>query len=80
MQGVGFRFSTLHEAAALGLTGWVRNVSGGAVEAVFEGERNALERMLRWCEDGGPPYARVDRVDAKWSQGARRYDRFRIQS
>ena len=79
VQGVGFRYAALHEAFPLQLTGWVRNVPGGAVEAVFEGERKALERMLRWCEDG-PPYARVDHIEATWSQGKRRYDRFRIQT
>ena len=51
VQGVGFRASCQREAAALGLTGWVRNRWDGAVEALFEGEAAAVDAMLAWCQD-----------------------------
>lgn len=61
VQGVFFRASCADVARALDVAGWVRNVSGGAVEAVFEGDDRDVEAMLRWCRVG-PPLARVDRV------------------
>ena len=61
VQGVFFRTSCLDRAERLGLAGWVRNVEGGGVEAVFEGTETAVEEMLTWCREG-PPLARVDRV------------------
>jgi len=62
VQGVFFRDTCRHEAAAVGVTGWVRNLAGGAVEAVFEGEPDAVRRMVDWCRTG-PPEARVTGVD-----------------
>jgi acylphosphatase len=54
VQGVGYRFSTLDEANQLSVSGWVRNLPDGRVEAVFEGTRNVVEQMIRWCHDGSP--------------------------
>jgi len=64
VQGVYFRANTCRQARAFGLTGWVRNLPDGRVEAVFEGERNNAEAMLAWCRTGTPP-ARVDHVEAE---------------
>ena len=61
VQGVFFRASCADRAEGLGLSGWIRNVAGGDVEAVFEGTESAVEQMLTWCREG-PPLARVDRV------------------
>ena len=63
VQGVAFRAATRREARAAGLTGWVRNLADGSVEAVFEGEPNAVATLLAWCREG-PSAARVVRVDA----------------
>ncbi len=52
VQGVGYRFSTASEARRRRLAGWVRNLSDGRVEAVFEGDRSAVEQMLEWCQRG----------------------------
>jgi acylphosphatase len=52
VQGVGFRYATADEAERRQLTGWVRNLGSGGVEAVFEGSRPAVEDMVRWCGDG----------------------------
>ncbi len=49
VQGVNFRGATQEEAERLGLNGWVRNLQDGRVEAVFEGEPEAVRRMIGWC-------------------------------
>ena len=65
VQGVYYRSSTQREARALGLAGWVRNMADGSVEAVFEGPRTTVERMIEWCRTG-PPRAVVDDVEIEW--------------
>ncbi len=64
VQGVFFRRSTLDVARALALGGWVSNRDDGAVEAVFEGEQDAVEEAVRFCRTG-PAGARVDDVDVR---------------
>lgn len=61
VQGVGFRFTTQDVAIVYGLAGWVRNLPNGQVEAVFEGDRVAIENMVQWCH-AGPPSATVEQV------------------
>jgi acylphosphatase len=46
VQGVGFRYTTLSFAQQLSLTGWVKNLSDGSVEAVVEGPREKIEELL----------------------------------
>jgi acylphosphatase len=62
VQGVFFRDTTRREAEARGVRGWVANRADGAVEAVFEGEADAVEAMLRLCRQG-PSRARVESVE-----------------
>jgi acylphosphatase len=62
VQGVFFRDTARREASAQGVSGWVRNTPEGTVEAVFEGEREAVERLVGFAEDG-PPAAQVERVE-----------------
>jgi len=62
VQGVFFRAETQRTAMALKLTGWVRNMEDGRVEALFEGEDTEVDKMIDWCHIG-PPAARVDRVE-----------------
>ncbi|MGC3997869.1 MAG: acylphosphatase [Anaeromyxobacter sp.] len=69
VQGVGFRWSTVDEARRLGLDGWVRNLPDGRVEAEAEGERPAVEALLRFLQRG-PPGARVDDVEVRWGAPA----------
>jgi len=59
VQGVGFRAATRREATRLGLSGWVRNLPDGRVEAEFEGAASAVERAIAWCASG-PPGAEVE--------------------
>ncbi len=65
VQGVWFRASTKETALGLGVDGWVRNLPGGGVEALFEGEKKKVEEIVGWCHKG-PPGARVTKVDIVW--------------
>jgi acylphosphatase len=69
VQGVFFRDSARERAEQLGLAGWVRNLPDGRVEAVFEGPREKVREMVRWCEEG-PPHATVKDVDAEFEAPA----------
>jgi acylphosphatase len=62
VQGVFFRDSVRRQAVADGVNGWVRNNGDGTVEAVFEGDAEAVGRLVTLCHEG-PRGARVDRVD-----------------
>ena len=62
VQGVGFRFAVEREARSRGVAGWVRNRPDGAVEAVFEGEREDVEALVEFCRKG-PRGADVERVE-----------------
>lgn len=54
VQAVGFRFSARVEAQRLGVSGWIKNRSDGAVEAEVEGEQAAVDAMLSWLDEGPP--------------------------
>lgn len=62
VQGVFFRETVRRHALAGGVAGWVRNNPAGTVEAVFEGEREAVDRLVDLCRKG-PRGARVDRIE-----------------
>ena len=62
VQGVFFRDATRSQAEAAGVAGWVSNRPDGTVEAVFEGDPEAVERLVSFCR-AGPGRARVDRLD-----------------
>lgn len=62
VQGVGFRYSARDRANDLGLSGWVRNISGGRVEVFVQGPEAIVGVFAAWLEDG-PTAARVERVD-----------------
>jgi acylphosphatase len=62
VQGVFFRDSTRERARAHGVAGWVANRPDGAVEAVLEGESEAVDRVVRFLETG-PPSAEVKRIE-----------------
>ncbi len=77
VQGVFYRFSTKRMADKLGVKGWVRNLPDGRVEAVFEGDEEAVRRMISWCWVG-PPGARVTDIKVEWEEYLGEYDKFRI--
>ncbi|MGQ0680360.1 MAG: acylphosphatase [Actinomycetota bacterium] len=72
VQGVFFRQQAQRLARSKGITGWVRNLSDGRVEAVFEGEASAVGEMVSWCHTGSREAA-VAHVSVEWGepQGAR---------
>ena len=74
VQGVGFRWFTQDAAALEGVTGWVRNLPDGSVEALVEGEEESVTRVERKLRTG-PRGARVDRVfvDVEEPGGYRRF-------
>lgn len=66
VQGVWYRGWTVQQAQALNLSGWVRNLSDGRVEALFHGPAETVEAMITACRQG-PPAARVRQVQAETS-------------
>ncbi len=62
VQGVFFRDTVRREASRHGVSGWVRNTPEGTVEAVFEGDQDAIERLIELAQEG-PPAAEVERVE-----------------
>ncbi len=61
VQGVAFRYYTRDVARDNGVSGWVRNLADGRVEAVFEGKEEDVNSVVAWCRKG-PPASRVDHV------------------
>jgi acylphosphatase len=68
---------TKRAAGRIGVFGWVRNRRDGAVEAVFEGDRERVEAILDWCREG-PAYARVVDVKVNWNAYKGEFDDFKI--
>ena len=62
VQGVFYRDSARRRAQELGLTGWVRNLPDGRVEAVLEGDASAVAAMVAYLREG-PPHAQVRSVE-----------------
>lgn len=62
VQGVGYRAWTVRRASALGLSGWVRNLADGDVEAVFSGSAESVSEMIEACREG-PRMASVRTVE-----------------
>jgi len=77
VQGVFFRARTMQEALRRGVTGWVRNLSDGRVEAVFEGEKVAVDSMIEFSREG-PRGAVVLGVDVKWEPFKSEFRDFKI--
>jgi len=78
VQGVFFRSETQDEALRHGLTGWVRNLPDGRLEAVFEGEKDKVDRLIEFCRRG-PPSARVSKVDVQWENYTGEFQGFKIR-
>lgn len=77
VQGVFFRDSMRREAQKLGISGWVRNRSDGAVEAAVQGAPADVDLIVRWAHRG-PDRAQVERVDVEPHEGS--YSNFEVTS
>jgi acylphosphatase len=79
VQGVYFRAFVRNHAEALGLKGYVKNLSGGrAIEVRAEGEKTKLDELLNHLNIG-PSRARVDQVDVEWAEYTGRFEDFQLR-
>jgi acylphosphatase len=76
VQGVFFREGCRERADVAGVAGWVRNRDDGRLEACFEGEEDAVARLVEWCRSG-PRGARVDSVEV-FEEEPRQESGFRV--
>lgn len=78
VQGVGFRAHVEYIARQIGgLTGWVRNVGYDTVEAIAEGKRERVDRLIEAMKQG-PRASRVDETRVEWEEPTGQFDRFGV--
>jgi acylphosphatase len=79
VQNVGFRAHVEYSARQIGgLTGWVRNVGYDTVEAIAEGEKKNVEKLIQVMKDG-PRGSRVDEAKVEWENPTAEFDRFGVK-
>jgi len=78
VQGIGFRYSAIHEARRLGVNGTVANLPDGNVEVVAEGDADRLARFVSWLRRG-PPGAHVRDLQIQWTPFTGRYADFEVE-
>ncbi|MDT8318796.1 MAG: acylphosphatase [bacterium] len=78
VQGVFYRATTRETALSHHLTGWVRNLSDGRVEAMLEGEKGNIEKVIEWCRSG-PSAAAPSDLEIKWLKYSGSYNDFRLR-
>lgn len=78
VQGVFFRSETRSQANKLNVKGWVRNLPDRRVEAVLEGEKEDVEKLIEFCKRG-PVGARVTKVEVLWQSYTGEFRDFRIR-
>jgi len=78
VQGVFYRQSTLKVAADLEVTGWVKNLPDGRVEAVLEGDDDAVDTMIEWCKKG-PTTANVRSLEKYEEEYKGEFEKFRVK-
>ena len=78
VQGGFFRENTSKKAQKLGLLGWVKNLDNGKVEAVFEGDKEKVEKLVKWAKRG-PMFAKVDNIDIDWQEYTGEFQNFEIR-
>jgi acylphosphatase len=79
VQGVFFRSETRDEAKKRGVTGWVKNLPDGRVEAIFEGEEASVKELVEFCRKG-PSGARVTSLSVSWETWTGELKDFEIRS
>ena len=79
VQGVWYRSYTKDKAQKIGLTGWVRNLENGDVEAIFEGDEKGVEQMIIFCYSGSP-LSKVDDIQTMYEEYIDEFQEFLIES
>jgi acylphosphatase len=77
VQGVFFRHNTKKVADKLNVKGWVKNNSDGTVEAVIEGDKKDVDRLINWCRKG-PIGSKVEKIEVKEVRYRKEFDNFSI--
>ena len=77
VQGVYFRQNAHRICNEYGVTGWVRNVGDGSVEAILEGNKNSVEDAISWFRVG-PLNAHVERVELSYDRYSGEFQDFKI--
>jgi acylphosphatase len=77
VQGVFFRSETRREARGSKVTGWIRNLPDGRVEAVFEGQKDDVQKLVDFCKEG-PSGAKVARTEVAWEAYTGEFRDFRV--
>lgn len=78
VQNVFFRENTQKKAQSLEITGWVKNLLDGRVEAVFEGKKDKIEEMIKWAKKG-PFWAKVNGLQIEWQEYKGEFTNFEIK-
>jgi acylphosphatase len=76
VQGVGFRAYVRSKARKLGVNGWVRNLSDDRVEAVFQSDKETIQKLLKFC-NRGPFFADVTDVVIDWEEAEEEFSEFK---
>lgn len=77
VQGVFFRSNAREKAESLGLTGYVKNILDGSVEAVLQGGKNQIESFISWTKEGSSS-AKVNNIAINWQSLEKKFSSFRI--
>lgn len=77
VQGVYFREQTRKRAKKLSVSGWIKNLEDGRVEAIFEGEKEKVEKMVNWARRG-PFFAKVSDLEIEWGEHQGEFKSFEI--
>lgn len=77
VQGVFFRSETRRKARGSNVTGWIRNLRDRRVEAVFEGEKDDVQKLVDFCKEG-PTGAKVASIEVVWETYTGAFEDFRI--
>lgn len=78
VQDVGFRYSALHEATALFLAGYVKNLEDGSVQIIAQGDEKSLNQLVSWVKIG-PRFANVDKITADFREPTVKFKIFEIR-
>lgn len=78
VQGMFFRSFVRSESKLLNIVGWVRNMSTGQVEAVFEGDKDQIQDLIEKCKQG-PPGAGVGDISVEWGEWSGTFTDFEIR-